>query len=176
MKRHRSTSTGRFISASKKKRIDVFKANNVRKIINDHSYSSKLCDHGDNDSDIAECLPVVDDSEENSYASGDSLDRQIDNVNDTTEISWRQGRRIVELGFIVDKLSEGCSVCHSSVPLNITNTVHEIRYGLGSLLTIRCALCDGKTVVPTGKRHSGPNERQGQRTWDVNTKLALGKK
>lgn len=158
MKRHRSTSTGRFISASKKKRIDVFKANNVRKIINDHSYSSKLCDHGDNDSDIAECLPVVDDSEENSYASGDSLDRQIDNVNDTTEISWRQGRRIVELGFIVDKLSEGCSVCHSSVPLNITNTVHEIRYGLGSLLTIRCALCDGKTVVPTKKRHTGPNE------------------
>lgn len=83
MKRHRSTSTGRFISASKKKRIDVFKANNVRKIINDHSYSSKLCDHGDND--IAECLPVVDDSEENSYASGDSLDRQTDHVYDTTE-------------------------------------------------------------------------------------------
>lgn len=79
-------------------------------------------------------------SKDNNYASSDSLDGQIDNVYDATEISWRQGRRIVELGFIVDKLSEGCSVCHSTVPLNITNTVHEIRYGLGSLLTISCAL------------------------------------
>jgi hypothetical protein len=85
------------------------------------------------------------------------------------------GRRIVELGFLVDKLSEGCSVCHSSTPLNITNIVHERRYGLDSLLTIRCSLCDGRTVVPTGKRHSAPGESEwGRKTWDVNTKLALG--
>lgn len=65
---------GRFILVFKKKRIDVFKVNNVRKIINDYLYLFKLCDYGDNDFDIVECLLVVDDSEENSYVFGDSLD------------------------------------------------------------------------------------------------------
>lgn len=50
------------------------KVNNVRKIINDYLYLFKLCDYGDNDFDIVECLLVVDDSEENSYVFGDSLD------------------------------------------------------------------------------------------------------
>ncbi|XP_062620759.1 uncharacterized protein LOC134282046 [Saccostrea cucullata] len=186
MKRYRSVSTGRYISESKKRRIDCFIENNVRKIVNDHSYSfrpASQCEY------VSEPVSLLENDDGNTSMSqnnstensnnlcSDELEgEEVDYDYETeTNSNWRQGRRIVELGFLVDKLCEGCAVCHSSIPLNITNIVHEIRYGLGSLLTIRCQLCDGMTVVPTAKRHRSPKESPwGRKTWDVNTKLALG--
>ena len=46
-------------------------------------------------------------------------------------VSWKSGRRIFELGVLADSLS-ACGKC--SMPLSLTNTLKETRFGLGSLL------------------------------------------
>ena len=81
------------------------------------------------------------------------------------------GRRIVEMGVLLDHLQRGCASC--KLPLNIIDCTKERRYGLASLLYIKCNQCGDVTIVPTGKRHSiGDN---GQGPFDVNTKLGMGK-
>lgn len=47
---------------------------------------------------------------------------------------WRDGR-IVEIGFLVYQLTEGCSECKTK--LNLTNIVNETLQGLGSVLYIQ---------------------------------------
>ena len=47
---------------------------------------------------------------------------------------WRDGR-IVEIGFLVDQLTEGCSECKTK--LNLTIIVDETLQGLGSVLYIQ---------------------------------------
>jgi len=42
---------------------------------------------------------------------------------------WRDGRRIVKLGYLADQLKAGCSECKN--PLNIINTMDETTHGLG---------------------------------------------
>ena len=46
---------------------------------------------------------------------------------------WRDGRRIVKLGYLADQLKAGCSECKN--PLNIINTMDETTQGLGSIFT-----------------------------------------
>ncbi|XP_021373023.1 uncharacterized protein LOC110463022 [Mizuhopecten yessoensis] len=82
-----------------------------------------------------------------------------------------QGRRIVELGYLADKLQKGCQKCHS--PLHLHQCVFEQFYGLGSLLNIMCT-CKHITHVPTGKRHKASLDSKTAKIWDVNTKVASG--
>ncbi|XP_061196584.1 uncharacterized protein LOC133204856 [Saccostrea echinata] len=118
MKRYRSASTGRYISESKKRRIDCFIENNVRKIVNDHSYSSRPTSHENLENpDVDEPVSLFEDDNgdqasingspnsanktENSNTLCNCLD-EVDGENECeTGTSWRQGRRIVELGFLV---------------------------------------------------------------------------
>lgn len=80
---------------------------------------------------------------------------------------WRDGRRIVELSVLADGLS-GCKMCNN--PLSLSHTTRVLNYGLGALLKIPCknTACQHTNTVPTGKRH--------QQVFDMNTKLATGKK
>lgn len=79
---------------------------------------------------------------------------------------WREGRRLVELGTVVDALRKGCQQC--GLLLNIVDTVRETRHGLGGWLQILCSnpACNFVNNVPLGKRHG--------KVWDVNSKFALG--
>ena len=92
---------------------------------------------------------------------------------DTADDSWKIGRRIVELGVLAAELS-ACKKC--SCPLSLANTSNEIRYGLGSILHVRCTnqACNYMNNVFAGRRHSAKNGRK--KIWDVNTKAAEGKK
>ncbi|XP_062575241.1 uncharacterized protein LOC134237162 [Saccostrea cucullata] len=79
------------------------------------------------------------------------------------------GRRVVEFSVLVDHLQRGCYLCHTS--LDLVDCEKERRYGLASLLYVRCRICDEVTIIPTGKRHNiGQN---GQGPFDINTKLAV---
>ena len=80
--------------------------------------------------------------------------------------AWRNGRREVELGVLVDALSS-CQRC--GLPLSLYNCVGINTHGLAATLRILCVntSCQFKNVVPTGKKHG--------HVWDVNTKLAAGK-
>ena len=42
---------------------------------------------------------------------------------------WRDGRRIVELGYLADQLKVGCSECKNT--LNVINTVDKTSQGQG---------------------------------------------
>nr|XP_034320597.1 uncharacterized protein LOC105341150 isoform X2 [Crassostrea gigas] len=80
-----------------------------------------------------------------------------------TETEWREGRRIVELGYLAKQLF--CHLCKT--PLHLKDTVRERRYGLGSVLHVQCTNCSAVCPVETGKR--GPTG-----AFDINTKAALG--
>lgn len=81
------------------------------------------------------------------------------------DTSWREGRRVVELGVLADGLA-GCKEC--GLPLQLSHTQGIRDCGLGSFLQVRCRnlWCGHVNVIPTGKRHG--------RIWDANTKLATG--
>ena len=87
-------------------------------------------------------------------------------------ISWDEGRRVVELGFLPEGL-RACKDCSNS--LELANTLTEKRYGLGSVLHISCS-CGQLTTISTGKSHRSASARRGLPIYDVNTKLATGKK
>ena len=50
-------------------------------------------------------------------------------------ISWQEGRRIVELGVLVDELAKGCCV-ECSEALLLQNTQEETKVDLGNILYI----------------------------------------
>ena len=86
---------------------------------------------------------------------------------------WRDGRRIVELGYLADQLKAGCSECKN--PLNIINTMDETTQGLGSILYIQCEECPQLNAIKTGKTHRSPTKKNvGRPIWDINTKAATG--
>ena len=87
-------------------------------------------------------------------------------------ISWDEGRRVLELGFLAEGL-RACKDC--SNPLELANTLSEKRYGLGSVLHISCS-CGQLNTISTGKSHRSASARRGLPIYDVNTKLATGKK
>ena len=66
--------------------------------------------------------------EKKSKTPGKSGEKERDSA------GWRDGRRIVEIGFLVDQLTEGCSECKTK--LNLTIIVDETLQGLGSVLYI----------------------------------------
>ena len=79
----------------------------------------------------------------------------------------------MELCLIAERLNRGCVACSS--PLELINCVKEQRFGLASVIHIRCSAegCRATTMVQTSKTHTG---RSGTcRAYDVNTKAALGK-
>ena len=81
------------------------------------------------------------------------------------EITWKDGRRVVELGELAKGL-EACSVCEE--PLQLKNIVGEKRYGLGSLLYVQCE-CSNVNAVYTGKSHRPSSSHHGLPIYDVNT-------
>ena len=86
---------------------------------------------------------------------------------------WRDGRRIVELGYLADQLKAGCSECKN--PLNIINTMDETTQGLGSILYIQCEECPQLNAIKTGKTHRSPTKKNvGRPICDINTKAATG--
>lgn len=86
---------------------------------------------------------------------------------------WREGRRVVELGHLADMLKE-CKNCKSALLLH--NCTSERRYGLGSILYVKCQNCPHINQISTGKRHRAENSTRGMQIWDVNTKLSMGMK
>jgi hypothetical protein len=91
------------------------------------------------------------------------------------EICWRSGRRVVELGILVDNLEKGCAAC--SRPLDLRFCEDERRYGLGSLLYIRCQqeACSHLSPVSTGKRRNAEtNVKCNNPAWEINFKVAAG--
>ena len=86
------------------------------------------------------------------------------------EVSWDDGRRVVEMGMLAEGL-ESCCFCQR--PIQLKNVVDEKRYGLASLLYIQCS-CGQISTVRTGKSHRGTDVRRGVPIYNVNTKLATG--
>lgn len=77
-----------------------------------------------------------------------------------SKTSWRDGRRIVGFGFLLDNL-QNCTECRlGPVPLTRDSVVGELRKGLGGFLYVRCQNIDCGKVnrAPYGK-HTGLNRR-----------------
>ena len=70
---------------------------------------------------------------------------------------WRDGR-IVEIGFLADQLTEGCSECKTK--LNLTNIVDEMLQGLGSVLYIQWEDCYQVNAIKTPKTHRSPGKKR----------------
>ena len=87
----------------------------------------------------------------------------------TSTCSWREGRRICELGYLSDQLKCDDSDCGEN--LSLSNIIKETRYGFGSRLYIECT-CGIVNTVETNKRHRVNNK--GPKVFDINTKAALG--
>ncbi|CAG2222271.1 unnamed protein product [Mytilus edulis] len=77
---------------------------------------------------------------------------------------WKTAGRVVELQALAQQMF--CTSCDAR--LHLTDIECERRYGLGSILFIRCqnSVCSSLNDVKTGKRNNG--------TFDINSKLALG--
>jgi hypothetical protein len=89
-------------------------------------------------------------------------------------LRWNEGRQIVEIGFLAEKL-KSCQKCKTT-PLHLKDCVGEIRYGFGSILKIKC-ICSHINTIYTGKQHRTEDKSdKGLKIWDVNSKAALGKK
>ena len=65
--------------------------------------------------------------------------------------AWREGRRVVELGLLADRLNE-YSQCGQ--PLQLSDINSESHFGLASILHITCRNCQIDTLVSTGSRHN----------------------
>jgi hypothetical protein len=106
-----------------------------------------------------------------------SIDEEEIEVSDSFDINatvnWNEGRRVIEVQYVIEKLIEGCRFCGHQ--LNFIDVCGEVRYGLASMLQIKCRNCGILASVPTGKRHSRIDSDHPARAFDVNTKLALGK-
>ena len=63
-------------------------------------------------------------------------------------LRWNEGRQIVEIGFLAEKL-KSCQKCKTT-PLHLKDCVGEIRYGFGSILKIKC-ICSHINTIYTGK-------------------------
>lgn len=88
---------------------------------------------------------------------------------DGSNITWRDGRRIVELGHLASQMK--CEECNAA--LELCNIQSETRRGFGSILYIEC-LCGTLNKVTTNKAHHV--HKRGHPVFDINTKTAVGKK
>ena len=85
-------------------------------------------------------------------------------------LSWRDGRRIVELEVLAEALGKCCGEGCSST-LGLRNTESEKRYGSAGLLWVRCVECGPLNSIKTRKSH---HVKKRAPVYDVNTKAAGG--
>ena len=84
--------------------------------------------------------------------------------------TWRDGRRIVEL----DRLAEQMKSClDCGQPFILRNIQRETKMGFANILYIDCAYGVLNSVT-RNKYHNINETLRGPRTFDVNTKAALG--
>ncbi|CAG2241504.1 unnamed protein product [Mytilus edulis] len=146
---------GRFIKK------DRFKKSTRMDSLNE---SGKLIQWGDHDYGSRGELPSEPTKEETpilveNIASNVTVSTDI---GQSENISWNEGRRVVELEVLAEQLF--CNKCNT--PLHLKDIVGEMRYGLGSLLEVVCQICSGMKLISTGKR----NEKG---AFDINSKVAL---
>ena len=87
---------------------------------------------------------------------------------------WREGRRVVELGVLMDNLKV-CQSCKlGPVPLTHYNIIGELQKGLSGYLYIVCQNPDCQFInrVAYGKMHH--IKKHGMPCFAVNTKLGTG--
>ena len=72
------------------------------------------------------------------------------------DLSWRDGRGILELGFLADQLKE-CQHC-KSIPLQLRDCLGETRYGFRSVVQIICTIC--RSMVRNITKGSGINTQR----------------
>ena len=95
---------------------------------------------------------IINASRENTSSTEVHEEKLGEREREDAEITWEDGRRVVELGVLAD-LAEGleaCSVCKE--PLQLKNIIEEKRYGLASLLYVQCE-CNSYIVI-NGRRAS----------------------
>lgn len=86
---------------------------------------------------------------------------------------WNGERRVIELDILIEGLR---SCVHCSNPLRLEWCVSERKYGQASIFYIKCSECNGISPVYTGKKHNTANKSGPAKCFDVNTKLAAGKR
>ncbi|VDI69790.1 Hypothetical predicted protein, partial [Mytilus galloprovincialis] len=143
-----------FLSCKQKQKIEsIRKGQNIRQtartVLLDHAYTTSYSSSSYKQPDLSNFIheEVVDEN----------------NVNITSDDSWRNGRRVVELGVLADHLA-ACKQC--GLPLSLQNCLNITTCGLAAVLKVLCVnqSCRNINAIPTGKQHN--------RIWDVNTKLA----
>ena len=143
---------GRFHKSSVKR----LKPKDSRLVI-DHNYSNTSLCNGQ-----AECASVNCDNFHVKLPAG------------VKQNGWREGRRLIELGVLLDNLKY-CSSCKlGPVPLTSHNVVGELQKGLCGYLYVVCQNADCQFVnrVAYGKTHRQRNK--GMPCFNVNTKLGTG--
>ncbi|WAR24663.1 hypothetical protein MAR_038332, partial [Mya arenaria] len=99
----------------------------------------------------------------------------IDLPQNVDRSGWRIGRRIVEVGFLLEQLQYYCECRLGPVPLTFDNVVGELKKGLGGYLYVRCQNHDCLAInrVPYGKTHRV--KKRGMPCFAANTKLGTGR-
>lgn len=101
------------------------------------------------------------------------LFNNVKNLGKNVSRDWMDGRRVMELGVLLENLSS-CSHCRMGpIPLYKENIVGERRRGLGGYLYIMCMNpeCGEVNMVPYGKTHRRNKKTTGMPCFVVNTKL-----
>ena len=89
-----------------------------------------------------------------------------------SKFSHLEGRKVVDLPFVISLLEKGCTVCHHK--LRLSNCMGEEKYGLASVLEIKCSTCGMLTKIGTSDTHTpAGGSNRGRRPYDVNTKAAF---
>jgi hypothetical protein len=110
---------------------------------------------------------------DNSVQSGDSA--EVFSDQNLTQ-HWKIGRRIIELGVLLENL-KFCKSCRlEPVPLTLYSVQKEIKKGLGGYLYVQCQNlnCGFINCVPYGKTHRGKSGKSGMPCFAVNSKLGTG--
>ncbi|XP_063446744.1 uncharacterized protein LOC134726274 [Mytilus trossulus] len=143
-----------FLSCKQKQKIaSIRKGQNIRQtartVLLDHAYTTSYPSSSYKQPDLS------------NFINEEVIDEN--NVNITSDDSWRNGRRVVELGVLADHLA-ACKQC--GLPLSLQNCLNITTCGLAAVLKVLCVnqSCKNINAIPTGKQHN--------RIWDVNTKLA----
>ena len=92
---------------------------------------------------------------------------------DKTPIFIFEGCRIIDLKYVQEQMTGGCSLCQKTLKLD--NVIDETRQGLASLLYIQCE-CEMTNKIFTSKHHFlKKNDTNSARIFDINTRCAGGK-
>ncbi|XP_062597083.1 uncharacterized protein LOC134258539 [Saccostrea cucullata] len=136
----------------------------------DHAYTSgsatacsQMRGMGDYPSDRETLSESESDSDTTSaFESDNESDLLDDNADESVPGIPLFGRHIVELQVLGNQLKKGCIMCGEK--LQLSSCIGEGRYGLGSMLHIKCLACQKLNKIPTGKRRQNG-------VWDINSKL-----